>query len=297
MTDLVTPFRNDAIDETAFQDFVEWQIAQGCAALAPCGVTGEGPTLSTDEHCRLVRATVEAAKGRVPVVAATGTNCTASTIVLTEAARRSGADAALVVTPYYNKPGQEGLFRHYEAIARAVDIPIVAQVDRSRANVALDAETIARLAAIPSIVGISDAAMDATPSPALTSAGLMRFVANDLFAGPLSQSDPDGWISSVANVLPGLCRSAEAARRNGDAARALELHRKLAPLCAALGREGAPAAVKYATSLLHPGFDPTPRLPITPISHETAAMVRAALADLVEFAEPCPLHRHASTRN
>lgn len=278
LTALVTPFRGDEIDETAFADFVEWQIAEGADGLVPCSLTGEGPTLTPAEHVRLFRIAVEAAAGRAPVLAAVGENCTASAIELAREAKRAGADAALVVTPYYNRPNQEGLFAHFEQVARSVDLPIVLHVIPSHAAVDLGPATLERLAAIPSIVGLCDEDEKAVRQLSLRDMhGLAEFHALDPSASSMALSGAQAWISKVANVAPGVCSALHAACRARDFPSALHLQRELAALCSALESEGAPAAVKYAVSLQRPGFDPRPRLPIAPVADATAALVEAAM--------------------
>jgi 4-hydroxy-tetrahydrodipicolinate synthase len=289
LTALVTPFRGDEIDNGAFADLVEWQILHGADGLVACSLSGEGPTLSPEEHARLVRITVEVAARRIPVIAATGTNCTASTIALTAAAERSGVGAAIVVTPYYNRPNQEGLYRHFEAVARAVDIPIALHLVPARTQVELGPRTLERLARIPNIVGIIDETSSADSQLVGVDAddGLGRLNGRDSSAALMALTGAPAWVSNVANVAPAHCSTLQAACRNGQLADARFLHEKLKPLCAALDREGAPSAVKYAVSLLHPRIDPRPRLPIAPVTDETAASVRAAMANLMS----CPAER------
>ncbi len=158
---LITPFKNGLVDKAAFKSFVDWQISEGTNGLVPCGTTGESPTLSHDEHDEVIELCIEATNGRVPVVAGTGSNSTAEAIRLTRNAKAAGADAALIVTPYYNKPTQEGLYRHYATIADAVDIPILIYNIPGRSIVDMSVDTMARLAKIPNIVGVKDATSDA----------------------------------------------------------------------------------------------------------------------------------------
>src|SRR5690606_35925390 len=157
---LITPFKNGKVDEKAFQDFVEWQIAEGTHGLVPCGTTGESPTLSHEEHNRVVELCVEVARGRVPVVAGAGSNSTQEAISLAQHAKKAGADATLVVTPYYNKPSQEGMYQHYKAIAEAVDIPMIIYNIPGRSIVDMTVETTARLAKLPNVIGVKDATND-----------------------------------------------------------------------------------------------------------------------------------------
>jgi len=171
ITALITPFRDGKVDEKAFQEFVAWQIAEGTHAVVPCGTTGESPTLSHEEHNRVIELCVEVAKGKVPVIAGTGSNSTEEAIYLTRHAKEAGADAALVVAPYYNKPTQEGLYRHYEAIAKAVDIPIVVYNIPGRSVVNISVETFQRLAKLPNIIGVKDATADLSFAPRCTRLG------------------------------------------------------------------------------------------------------------------------------
>lgn len=295
LTALVTPFRGDEIDEAAFAALVDWQIENGAGGLVPCSLTGEGPTLTPSEHARLFRITVEVAAGRAPVVAAVGANCTASAINLTAAAKSAGADAALVVTPYYNRPSQEGLRRHFEAVARAVDLPILLHVIPSHAAVDLCPATLERLAAIPSIVGLCDEeARSMRQLNVFEAHGLAKIHGLDRSASSMVMSDAKTWISKIANIAPNICAALHAACRQRDFPGALHLQQDLAQACAALEIEGAPAAVKYAVSLRHPHFDPRPRLPIVPVSSTTAAIIEAAIRRLDGGEPRLALVRNAS---
>src|ERR1700676_2766292 len=205
---LITPFRNDAVDETAFQEHVAWQIGQGTHGLVPCGTTGESPALEHDEQVRLITLCVEVARGRAPVIAGTGSNSTAHTIAATRAAKAAGADAALIVCPYYNKPTQEGLYQHFKAVHDATDLPIVIYNIPGRCAVDMSNATMARLAKLPNIVGVKDATND------LSRPTKMRIEVGEDFAmlsgedgtavGFLAQGG-NGCISVTANVAPALC--------------------------------------------------------------------------------------------
>ena len=203
ITALATPFTARGIDEQTFADFVEWQIEQGTKGLVVCGTTGEGPTLTAVERQRLTQICIEKTLRRVPVIVGTGTNCTATTIEQTRAAKADGADAALVVTPYYNKPTQEGLFRHFAAVADAVDLPIILYNVPSRTGVDLQIGTIEQLAAIPSVIGIKDATGDLDRPCATTLAAGRRFLqlsGDDPSAVSFNFAGGRGCISVVANV-------------------------------------------------------------------------------------------------
>ena len=283
MAALPTPFTPSGLDEPAFLRLVERQVAGGTAGLVPCGITGEGPTLTEAERDRLTRLCVERAGGALPVIVATGTNCTSETIRRTRAAKLAGADAALVVTPYYNRPSQEGLYRHYAAVAAAVELPILLANVPARTGVDLAPSTVEQLARIPTIVGLVDAAGD-PESPRVTAlvAG-RRFVqlcGDDASAVAFNLAGGRGCVSVAANVAPELCAALQAACRVKDWDRARALQDWLRPLAAALSCETDPGPVKHALSLLDPGFMPDPRLPLVPVGAGTAAAVAAALAGL-----------------
>ncbi len=218
---LITPFRNGAVDEKAFQSFVDWQIGEGTHGVVPCGTTGESPTLSHAEHKRVVELCVEVAKGRVPVIAGTGSNSTEEAIDLTRHAKKAGADAALVVTPYYNKPTQEGLYQHYKAINDAVDLPIIIYNIPPRCVIDMSVATMARLAKLPNIVGVKDATNDlARPlrTRAAIGADFAMLSGEDVTALALLAQGGDGCISVTANVAPRACAEMHEAWRKGDVA-------------------------------------------------------------------------------
>jgi len=279
ITALITPFADGAVDESAFQSFVGWQIEEGTSALVPVGTTGESPTLSPAEHKRVVELCVEAAAGRVPVIAGTGSNSTEEAIDFTRHAKEAGASAALVVTPYYNKPTQEGLYLHFKSISEAVDIPIIIYNIPGRSIVNMSVDTMARLYELPGIVGVKDATAD------LTRVSLQRAAMGPEF-NQLSGEDGTalgfmahgghGCISVTANVAPRLCAEFQAACLAGDFARALTIQDKLMPLHDALFVETSPVPIKYAVKLLNRCGDEV-RLPLAPISEATAALVRSAM--------------------
>lgn len=276
---LITPFRGGKVDEKAFQRFVEWQVDQGTHGLVPCGTTGESPTLSHDEHNRVVELCVEAAAGRVPVIAGTGSNSTDEAIALTAHAKAAGANAALVVTPYYNRPTQAGLYAHYKAIHDAVKLPIIIYNIPGRSAVDMSVETMAELAKLPRIVGVKDATADLTrPSKMrlLSGTKFCQLSGEDATAVAFNAQGGVGCISVTANVAPRLCAQMHTAMAAGDYAAALTIHDRLMPLHQALFVETSPAPVKFAASLL--GLcAPELRLPLVPVTKATQDKVRAAL--------------------
>ena len=276
---LITPFRNGIVDEQAFQALVAHQIAEGTHGLVPCGTTGESVTLSTQEHVRVVEMCVEVAAGKVPVIAGAGSNNTAHAIELAQHAKRVGADAVLVVAPYYNKPSPDGLFAHFKAINDAVDIPIYLYNVPGRTVIDMSAETVGRLAQLKNVAGIKDASND------LGRIAKHRALAGETFI-QLSGDDPNaigfnahggrGCISVTANVAPKLCAQLQEATLQGafDAARAID--DKLWPLHKAMFCEPSPAPAKYACSLLGLCTDEV-RLPIVPCSDAAKAQIRSAM--------------------
>ena len=284
MTALATPFKDGGVDYAGLSALVEWQIAEGICGLAPCTVTGEFPTLSWQERTAVIGRCVEVAAGRVPVIASTGSNDTAATITFTSVAQGLGADAALIVTPYYNRPSQEGVIRHFEVIARAVELPIIVGNVPSRTGIDLAPATLTRLAAIPAIIGIADATGDLSRPMALSRLLGNRFIhfsGHDATAPGFALSGGHGAISAVANLAPGLCRALHDACGNGDARTAGTIQQRLWPLIAALEREPDPVTVKYALHLLR-GIAPEVRLPLTGVTAETAEAVRLALHACLE---------------
>jgi 4-hydroxy-tetrahydrodipicolinate synthase len=276
---LITPFRNGALDERGFQDFVEWQIDQGTQGLVPCGTTGESPTLSHAEHNRVVELCVETAKKRVPVIAGTGSNCTAEAIALTRHAKEAGADAALIVCPYYNRPTQEGLYQHFKAIADAVDLPIIIYNIPVRSAVDMSVATMARLAKLPNIVGVKDATNDlARPlrTRQAIGTGFRMLSGEDVTALAFNAQGGVGCISVTANVAPRACADMQDAWAKGDIERATRINDRLAPLHDALFCETSPAPVKFGTSLLGKST-PDVRLPLVPASPEAQDRMRQAM--------------------
>jgi 4-hydroxy-tetrahydrodipicolinate synthase len=276
---LITPFRAGKVDEKAFQDLVEWHVAEGTHGLVPCGTTGESPTLSHEEHRRVVELCIEASRGRIPVIAGTGSNSTDEAIELTRHARKAGANAALVVTPYYNKPTQEGLFRHFKAIVEAVDIPVVVYNIPGRSVVDISVETMARIAKLPNIVGVKESTGDVsriTKHRLLIGEGFCQVSGEDYLALAQMAAGADGCISVTANVAPRQLSQMHLACQRGDYAAARAIHERLAPLHEALFVETSPAPVKYAASLLGKCV-PDIRLPLVEPGEATRARVKAAM--------------------
>ena len=278
---LVTPFRDEAFDEASFRAFVEWQISEGSHGLVPCGTTGEGATLDSGEHERVIRACVETAAGRVRVIAGCGSNDTRQAIALTRAAKNAGADAALHVPPYYNRPNQEGIYAHFAAIAEAVDTPIVLYNVPSRTITDISVETMGRLAKIPNIVAVKDATGNLARVSAQRIACGSDFVqlsGNDDMSLGFMAMGGRGCISVTANVAPGLCAQFQDACLAGEWGTALELQDRLYPLHAALFTDASPGPVKYAVNRVRPDFPARLRLPMTPPSEASRKSVDAALA-------------------
>ncbi len=265
---LVTPFDADgAFAEAAFRDLVEWQIAEGSAALVPCGTTGEAATLSAEEHFHVVRICVDQTRGRVPVIAGAGSNDTRVAIANIRAAKASGADAALMVPPYYNRPNQEGIFRHFEAVVGACDLPIVLYNVPGRTVTDIAVETVGRLAhAFPSIVGLKDATgaiARVSAQRAAAGADFVQLSGNDDMALAFNAMGGAGCISVTANVAPKLCAEFQAACAAGDYAAALALQDRLFALHTALFTDASPGPIKYALTRVREDFPPHLRLPMT----------------------------------
>jgi len=276
---LVTPFAAGRVDQAIFREFVAWQIDQGSNGLVPCGTTGEAATLSPDEHRTVIGIAVEVAAGRVPVIAGCGSNNTAHAIELTKAAKDAGADAALHVPPYYNRPNQEGIYAHLAAVAE-LDIPIVLYNVPSRTITDISVETMARLARLPNVVGIKDATGNLARVSAQRQACGADFVqisGNDDMALGFNAMGGVGCISVTANVAPKLCSDFQKATRDGRWDEALKLQDRLYPLHAALFSDASPAPTKYALTRVRPGFPGELRLPMTEASDTSRRAVDAAL--------------------
>lgn len=280
ITALVTPFKDGEVDDLAFQAFVEWQIESGTHGLVPCGTTGESATLSDKEHRRVIELCIEAAAGRVPVIAGAGSNETRVAVDYTRHAHDLGADAVLVVTPYYNKPNQEGIYQHFKAISEAVDIPIVVYNIPGRSVVDITNDTMGRLAKLPNVVGCKDATGDLTRVTGLKDRCGPDFI-------QLSGDDPtclghsvhggSGAISVGSNIAPAEYAAFHNAMLAGDYAAARGLHERLDRLHKDLFLDPSPGPTKYALSLLGK-MDPAVRLPITPCVPSTQDAVKAAMS-------------------
>lgn len=280
-TALVTPFKNGAIDEKALRDLIEFQIENGISGLVPCGTTGESATLSHEEHRRVVAITIEAAKKRVPVLAGTGSNCTEEAITLTRYAREAGADAALLISPYYNKPTQEGIYLHYQAVAKAVDIPMVLYNVPGRTRVDILPETVARLAKISNIIGLKDATgvlQQASDTIALCPKDFAVISGDDANTLPLLSVGATGVISVTSNIAPrevsDLCKKFF----QGDLATAREIHYKLLSLHNAMFVETNPIPVKTALALMG-RCEESFRLPLCRMSSGNREKLQATLKD------------------
>jgi 4-hydroxy-tetrahydrodipicolinate synthase len=277
---LITPFRDGRVDEKAFAALIDWQIAEGTNGLVPCGTTGESPTLSHEEHMAVIELCVKAAKGRVPVIAGTGSNSTEEAIMLTRHAKEAGAAAALVVTPYYNKPTQEGLYRHYRAIHDAVDLPILIYNIPGRSVIDMSVATMARLAELKNIVGVKDATADLV-RPVRTRLAIGRdfcqLSGEDATVVPFLAQGGVGCISVTANIAPRLCAELHRAWAKGDFAKVGEINDKLIPVHDAMFVETNPMPVKYAASLLGLCTGEL-RLPLVEVTDATKERVKAALA-------------------
>lgn len=276
---LVTPFSNGAVDVDALRKLVEWHIAEGSNGLVPVGTTGESPTLSHDEHREVVRVVVETAAGRVPVIAGAGSNSTAETVGFVEHAAQVGADGALIVTPYYNKPTQAGLIAHYTAAHDAADLPIVLYNIPGRSVIDMSTDTMVALAKLPRIVGVKDATGDLARVPQTRLAcgeDFLQLSGEDATALGFNAHGGKGCISVTANVAPKLCAQMQAACANGDYQTALEITDKLMPLHIAIFAEPGVCGAKYALSLLGLCADDI-RLPLTPLSDATKAQIKDAM--------------------
>ena len=278
-TALVTPFKNGGIDEKAFRDLIDWQIAEGTNGLVPVGTTGESPTLSHDEHNKVVEWCVDQARGRVPVIAGAGSNSTAEAIALARHAEAAGADAVLVVTPYYNKPTQEGLYQHYKAISDAIGIPIIIYNIPSRCVIDMSVDTMKRLFALRNIAGVKDATASmvrVSQQRAELGEDFNQLSGEDATALGFMAHGGHGCISVTSNVAPRLCAEFQSACLKGDYRAALTVQDKLMPLHTALFLETNPAPVKYALSLLGRCAE-TVRPPLVAIAEKTKTAVRGAM--------------------
>jgi 4-hydroxy-tetrahydrodipicolinate synthase len=278
-TALITPFKNGSVDEKAFRELVDWQIAEGTNGLVPVGTTGESPTLSHDEHKRVVEWCVDQARGRVPVIAGAGSNSTREAIELSQHAEKAGADAVLVVTPYYNKPTQEGLYQHYKAIDDAIGLPIIIYNIPGRSIVDMSVDTMKRLWECKNIAGVKDATANmarVTQQRAAMGEDFNQMSGEDITALGFMAHGGHGCISVTSNVAPRLCAEFQTACLKGDFGTALKLQDKLSPLHINLFVETSPAPIKYALSLIGKCAN-TVRLPMVPASEKAQSAVRAAM--------------------
>jgi len=278
-TALVTPFKNGSVDERAFRGLVEWQISEGTNGLVPVGTTGESPTLSHAEHKQVVEWCIDQAKKRVPVVAGAGSNSTREAVELAKHAEEAGADAVLVVTPYYNKPTQEGMYQHFKAINDAIGIPIIVYNIPVRSVVDLSVDTMTRLYELKNIAGVKDATASmvrVSQQRAAMGEGFNQLSGEDATALGFMAHGGHGCISVTSNVAPRLCAEFQSACLRGDFATALKLQDKLMPLHQNLFVETSPAPAKYALSLLGKASDAL-RLPMVPIGDKSKAAVRDAM--------------------
>ena len=279
ITALVTPFKNEKVDEAALRDLIEFQIANGIDGLVPCGTTGESPTLSHDEHDRVIEITIDAAKKRVPVIAGTGSNSTAEALRLTRHAYEAGADGALIACPYYNKPTQEGLYRHYQLIAKSVPLPIIPYNIPGRTGVNMSPELMARLAEIDNIVGVKEASGSLKQmNDVLDLCGPEFDVlsGDDGFTLPLMAIGGKGVISVASNIVPADMAAMVDAAEAGDFAAARALHAKMSPLFDVLFIEVNPIPVKAALALMG-RIACEYRLPLCPMAPANHEKLKAAL--------------------
>ena len=277
---LITPFKNGSVDEKGFEKFVGWQIKEGTDGLVPCGTTGESPTLSMDEHKRVIDICIATAKGTgVPVIAGTGSNSTAEAIELTRHAKQAGADAAMLVVPYYNKPTQEGLFQHFKAVAEAVDIPILLYNVPPRTGGDMQVETVVRLSQVKNIIGIKDASYDMA-RPTLTRLrarkGFCQLSGEDASAVGFLAQGGDGCISVTANVAPRLCADMHDAWKARELDKVFEIQDRLMPMHKAMFCETSPGPVKFGAELIGQ-CSAEMRLPMVPIAESSKKAVREAL--------------------
>ena len=279
LTALVTPFKNGSLDEAAFRGLISWQIEQGSHGLVPVGTTGESPTLSHAEHHRVVEMCIEEARGRVPVIAGAGSNSTREAIDLAVHAEKAGADAVLVVTPYYNKPTQEGMYQHFKAVNDAIGIPIIIYNIPARSVIDMSVDTMARLYELKDIAGVKDATANmarASLQRQVLGPDFIQLSGEDATALGFMAHGGHGCISVTSNAAPRLCAEMQSACLKGDYASALKVQDRLMPLHTSLFVETNPTPVKYAASVLGLMED-TVRLPLVPASEGAREAVRSAM--------------------
>lgn len=277
---LLTPFRDGAVDEAGYAALIDWQIAGGSSGLVPCGTTGESATLNNDEHHRLIALSIRTAAGRVPVIAGCGSNDTMTALDHMRFAKAEGADAALLVAPYYNRPNQDGLYAHFAFLAEKCDLPIILYNVPARTVTDISVDTLGRLAQIPTIVGVKDAtgvAGRVTAQRIACGADFCQLSGNDDMALGFMAMGGRGCVSVTANVAPRLCAEFQSACLSGDWEVARELQDRLYPLHDALFADASPGPVKYALNRIKPEFSAELRLPMTPPSAAARARVDKAL--------------------
>jgi 4-hydroxy-tetrahydrodipicolinate synthase len=277
---LVTPFSGNCVDEDSLREFIDWQIAEGSNGLVPCGTTGEVATLDSAEHRRVIEIAVETARGRVPVIAGCGSYSTAVTIEKMKVAKDAGADAALIVVPYYNKPSQAGLAAHFRAAAESSDLPIIVYNVPSRTVADISVETLAEVSRLRTVVGVKDATGNLARVTAQRLACGEQFAqlsGNDDMALGFNAMGGVGCISVTANVAPVLCSKFQEATREGRWDEALQLQDRLYPLHAALFSDASPGPTKYALTRVRPGYPAQLRLPLTEPSDASKRAVDQAL--------------------
>lgn len=277
---LVTPFYDGAFSERHFRDLVDWQIDQGSTALVPCGTTGESSTLSNAEHHRVIEICIEQAAGRVPIIAGCGSNDTTNALLHLNFSKKCGADAGLVVAPYYNRPNQDGIYAHYKKLTEEIDLPIILYNVPARTVTDMTPATVAQLSKLPSVVGIKDASgnLDRVTEHRLDCADDFCLLSGvDELSLAFNANGGAGTISVTANVAPKLCAEFQAACASGDYKLARDLNDTLYPLHKALFSDASPGPIKYAMSRVIDGFPAELRLPMTPPSADSRALVDAAL--------------------
>ncbi|MBW1721905.1 MAG: 4-hydroxy-tetrahydrodipicolinate synthase [Deltaproteobacteria bacterium] len=278
---IVTPFKNGKVDEDAYRELIEFQIENGTSAIVPCGTTGESATLSVEEHCHVIDIAVDAVNKRIPVIAGTGGNSTREAIELTEHAKKAGADATLQVTPYYNKPTQEGLFQHYAAIAKAVPLPQVLYNVPGRTSVNMLPETVARLAELPEVVAVKEASGNLGQMAEivrLAGDNITLLSGDDNLTLPVLAIGGKGVISVVANIVPRENADMVQAWLDGEVEKARELYYRLLPLCRAMFFETNPIPVKTAAALMGK-IDAEMRLPLSPMAPANLERLKSVLKD------------------
>lgn len=298
MVAIVTPFLDDALDEAALKRLIDLHVESGTSAIVPCGTTGESATLSFEEHERVIELAVQAARGRVPVIAGTGSNSTREAVRLTRHAKDAGADGALLIAPYYNRPTQQGLYLHFKAVAEAVDLPLVLYNIQSRTAVNIEPETFARLAGLRNIVGVKEASGSLEQMSrirALTNGKLALLAGDDALTLPVLAIGGTGVISVAANIVPRNVAAMVAAFQGGRREEALQWHERLLPLVKALFLETNPIPIKTAMGMLGM-IRPELRLPLCPMSEANLARLKLALENYGLFKSATGDRRPATAR-